>query len=47
MLPPDHGHNTYNLDAYAGQDVYLAINCVSDDSFVLMIDDIFVGVLNL
>ena len=34
---------TYNLDAYAGQQVYLAINCVSDDSFILMVDDIFIG----
>ncbi|HPW66363.1 MAG TPA: M6 family metalloprotease domain-containing protein, partial [Salinivirgaceae bacterium] len=34
---------TYNLDAYVGQQIYLAINCVSDDSFVLMIDDIFIG----
>ena len=34
---------TYNLDAYAGQQIYLAINCVSNDSFVLMIDDIFIG----
>jgi len=34
---------TYNLDAYAGQQIYLAINCVSNDSFVLMVDDIFIG----
>ena len=34
---------TYPLDAFSGQDIYLAINCVSDDSFVLMIDDIFIG----
>ncbi|NLK14930.1 MAG: choice-of-anchor D domain-containing protein [Bacteroidales bacterium] len=44
VAPPDAWTQyTYNLDAYAGQDVYLAINCVSDDSFVLMIDDIFIG----
>jgi len=34
---------TYNLDAYAGQQVYLGINCVSNDAFVFMVDDIFIG----
>ena len=34
---------TYNLDAYVGQQIYLAINCVSDDSFAFMVDDIFIG----
>ncbi|MDR2235980.1 MAG: T9SS type A sorting domain-containing protein [Chryseobacterium sp.] len=30
---------TFNLDAYAGQPVYIAIQCVSDDQFALFIDD--------
>ena len=30
---------TYNLDAYAGQAVYLSINCISNDQFALLIDD--------
>jgi hypothetical protein len=30
---------TYNLDAYSGQQVYIAIQCVSDDAFVFMVDD--------
>lgn len=30
---------TYNLDAYAGQNVYLSINCISNDQFALLIDD--------
>ena len=34
---------SYNLSAYVGQSVKLAINCVSNDIFGLMIDDIFVG----
>ena len=34
---------SYNLSAYAGQTIRLAINCVSDDAFALQIDDIFVG----
>jgi hypothetical protein len=35
---------SFDLSAYAGQEVYLAINCVSWNSGPLMIDDIFVGV---
>lgn len=31
--------HTFNLDAYAGQNVYIAIQCVSDDQFALFIDD--------
>ena len=31
--------NTFNLDAYAGQTVYIAIQCVSDDQFALFVDD--------
>lgn len=34
---------TYNLNAYNGQNVYLAIQCVSNDAFVFMIDDIKVN----
>src|SRR5690554_2653194 len=30
---------SYNLDVYAGQQVYIAIQCVSDDAFVFMVDD--------
>ncbi|ASK29645.1 hypothetical protein CEY12_05790 [Chryseobacterium sp. T16E-39] len=31
--------HTFNLDAYAGQGVYIAIQCVSDDQFALFVDD--------
>ena len=34
---------SYSLSAYAGQTVRLAINCVSNDVFGFMFDDIFVG----
>jgi hypothetical protein len=34
---------TYDLNSYAGQQIYLAINCVSDDAFVFMVDDIYIG----
>jgi PKD repeat protein len=34
---------TYNLNTYNGQSVYLAIQCVSNDAFVFMIDDIVVS----
>ena len=30
---------TFNLDAYAGQTIYIAIQCVSDDQFAFMVDD--------
>jgi hypothetical protein len=30
---------TYNLDAYAGQAVYIGINCVSNDQFGFAVDD--------
>lgn len=33
----------YDLSAYAGQTIRLAINCVSKDIFGFMFDDIFVG----
>ncbi len=32
-----------SLSAYSGQDVYIGINCVSDNQFVFMIDDIEIG----
>ena len=30
----------YNLSAYDGQQIYFGINCVSDDAFVFLVDDI-------
>ena len=31
---------SYDLSSYSGQEVYVAINCVSDNSFVFFIDDV-------
>lgn len=35
---------TYDLSAYAGQDIYVGIQCVSSDAFIFLLDDISVGV---
>lgn len=35
---------TYDLSAYVGRTIYLAIRCVSNDVFAFMIDDLVVGV---
>lgn len=34
---------TYALDEYIGQEVYVAIQCVSNDAFVFMVDDIVIS----
>ncbi len=34
---------TYDLSAYDGQQVYVAINCVSSDAFIFMVDDISIN----
>lgn len=34
---------TFDLSAYEGQEVYIAIQCVSSGGFMLMVDDFFVG----
>jgi hypothetical protein len=33
---------TYDLSAYAGMDVYVAIQCVTYDAFIFMIDDLMI-----
>lgn len=33
----------YSLAAYEGQEVYVAIHCVSQNGFMLMVDDFYVG----
>jgi hypothetical protein len=35
---------SFDLSIYNGQNVYIALNCISDDQFLLMIDDISVDV---
>ena len=39
-VPVDWTNYSYDLSAYAGQTIQLAINCVSDDAFALFLDDI-------
>ncbi|MFA5418423.1 MAG: T9SS type A sorting domain-containing protein, partial [Bacteroidales bacterium] len=34
---------TYDLSAYAGQNVYVGIQCVSNDAFILLVDDVTIG----
>ncbi|RZJ71330.1 MAG: T9SS type A sorting domain-containing protein [Flavobacterium sp.] len=34
---------TYNLDAYAGQNVRISINCVSSDAFAFLVDDVSIS----
>lgn len=33
----------FDLSGYEGQEIYLAINCVSANSFMLVLDDLYVG----
>lgn len=34
---------SYSLDAYAGRDVYVAIQCITNDGFIFMVDDISIS----
>lgn len=38
---------TYNLDAYQGQNVYITIQCVSNDAFAFLVDDFKVTATSL
>jgi len=38
-VPVDWTEYSYNLDSYAGQQVYIAIHYQSDDAFILQVDD--------
>lgn len=39
----DWAEFTYDLSAYVGQSVYVGIQCVSNDAFILLVDDVTVG----
>jgi hypothetical protein len=41
-LPEEWTYFTYDLSVYAKQDIYLAIHCISEDGFFMMLDDISV-----
>lgn len=34
---------TFDLSSYSGENVYVAIQCVSNDAFVFMVDDVYIG----
>jgi len=40
--PVDWTKKVYCLENYAGEDVYVGIQCVTNDGFIFMIDDIFI-----
>jgi len=39
----DWAEFSYDLSAYAGQNVYVGIQCVSNDAFILLVDDFTIG----
>ncbi|PLX23661.1 MAG: hypothetical protein C0599_04045 [Salinivirgaceae bacterium] len=41
--PVDWTSFSYDLSAYAGQNIYIGIHCVSNDAFMFMIDDLNIG----
>lgn len=43
VAPIDWTRRSYDLSYYDNQDVYVAIQCVTDNSFIFMIDDIHLG----
>ena len=42
-VPVEWTNYTFSLDAYAGQQVYIAINYLTDDAFALLVDDFSVS----
>jgi len=38
--PADWTQFTFDLSAYEGENIYVGINCVSNDAFVFMVDDV-------
>jgi len=41
--PVDWTEYTYDLSVYAGQQVYVGIQCISNDAFIFLVDDFFIG----
>ncbi len=41
--PLDWTEFTFDLSDYAGQQIYVGINCVSDDCFIFWVDDFYAG----
>jgi hypothetical protein len=40
--PADWTRKAYNIDNYANQEVYIGIQCVTNDGFIFMLDDVFI-----
>ncbi|MCD8480287.1 MAG: choice-of-anchor J domain-containing protein [Candidatus Cloacimonetes bacterium] len=45
QAPVEWTQFSYDLSAYAGQDIRVAIQCVSDDAFIFLVDDVSVGAI--
>ncbi|GAB1468541.1 hypothetical protein MASR2M64_12730 [Candidatus Cloacimonadota bacterium] len=43
--PVDWTEYSYDLSAYVGQDVRVGIQCVSNDAFIFLVDDVSIGTL--
>jgi PKD repeat protein len=43
LLPSDWTEFTYDLSQYNNQEIHIAFQCVSEDAFILMLDDILVS----
>ena len=41
QAPTEWTEYIYDLSAYSGQDIYVGIQCVSNDAFIFMVDDVF------
>jgi hypothetical protein len=41
--PIDWTNYNYSLSAYAGQQVYVGIQCISNDAFIFFVDDFLIG----
>ena len=43
QAPVEWTEYTYDLSSYAGQSIYIGIQCVSNDAFIFFVDDVFIG----
>lgn len=42
VAPTDWTKKSYSLENYTGQDVYIGIQCVTNDGFIFMLDDVLI-----
>ncbi len=43
QAPVEWTEYVYDLSAYAGQQIYVGVQCLSDDAFIFFVDDFYVG----